>query len=481
MQTELLYLITIPRRFDSTLVQTTRAGELALLDMLCQLQTLPDPCPVALARIGWLLFQLDRNDEARALLEKTPGMLALGYLARVLLECSPTIAQKEMFLEWMKNIVRSVDTGPDLEGCCHLDFACAIMLTTLQRPEEAAKYLTSAEHYAELIGLNTVLANAKFQQARALFFQNSWHQAAQKFSQAAGITNASAFLTAASERMLFWSLVLGGTAVPVDAPANVKMAHAALWGQQLPGEISNPEIRDVAHAWVACRNLLDYTTAKFPVHRGPRILKNQNNLLQELLKIEPNPTSPNPARDRLVLPLRLLGLALTGDPRTVDAAHELQELTVEEDVLKCIRTFALIQSSVWSRTILFSSLDISTLLETWTVCTFDQRSLLELFVTEFCPSVPFILAGHLHIPPRKDKPTAVMGSEGVFLSGMPVTYPLAPLKRYLARLHTSNDIKKLEENTIKTAHRLHFEDLAKPVQKRVFQAISEMVELSNVR
>lgn len=481
MQTELHHLISIPRLFDSKLVHTTKLGEIALLDMLCQLQTLPTQTPLTQARIGWLLFQLDRNDEARSLLDQTSCMLAVGYLARVLLECSPTIPQKEMFLEWMKNVPRVVDTGPDLEGVCHLDFACAIMLTTLQRPEEAEPYLASAGRYAELIGLHTVLANVKFQQSRALFFQKKWNEAARLFSEAAGIQNASAFLTGASERMLFWCLVQGGAAIPVDAPSNVKMAHSAIWGGQLTGTISNPEIRDVAQSWVACRSLLDYTTAKFPVHRGPRILKNQNTLLQELLKVEPNPKSPNAARDCMVIPFRLLGLALVGDPGLADEVKLLAEQTADEVVLKCIRILSLIQASVWSRSILFSSVDISDLLESWALCSIDQRGFLEWFVLEFCPSVPFILEGHLHFQPRKEKPTAVIGSGGAFLSGLPVTYPIAPLNRYLAGLHNSNDIKKLEEHTIKSAYRLHIEDLAKPVQKRVLRAISEMVELLNVR
>lgn len=472
---ELRQLVSIPKFFDARLVNATREGEAALWDLLALIQTSGLDDPDAQARVGWLLFQVDADEQARELLARTPGLLARGYLARVQNSFLRTEGELRAHLSDLQRIPRVGESRiTDFEGLAHLELACARLLVSLGEAEKAPRHYDAAVRFAEMVQVHSVPPNVHYQMARAAFGARDYAAAAKLMLLVSQSSAASQFMLDAASELLFWSCVLGGVPMPEGAPEPVRVAFGVLLGEDARGVEGMPqELRDVCDALVALRKLLDFVIHKFPVARGPRVLKRQRELLSGVLAFREDEGANGP-RNTLIQCLRVLALAVTGGEAAVREAEGLLSRPAGP-VLSCLVTCTVLQASAWAQQDLLPAEKLFAFRDFWRGLNHSQRHFVTLWVWDFCPSVPFILDGVVHFNPSK-RPIAVVSEvlrvNGDIVQGFPVT----AANRYIQGFATGDDLELLADHrkALKGVYRVDFELLSGMVRKRVLNSFLEL-------
>ncbi|WP_034340091.1 hypothetical protein [Deinococcus misasensis] len=482
-------LIHTPRLFDFAVVNATKNK--ALDDLLVLLHSSGQRSTTLTARMGWVLFQLQRDEEARDLLDTVAHtLLGRGYLARVLYEFAPSPHLWEMYLQWTISQIdgAAADSIEDVEGIAHLNIAAATFLIGLKREDEALPFLQEAESNSKMIGLASVNMNAKYQRARRLWAQDRYSEVAPLLSEIATSTGGSQHVVDTSTRLLFWACLLGGADLPEGAPADVQAALKTLQSGERRFGVHDAELKSVTESWADCRRLLTFLAQKFPFQRGKRTVSTANAMLQQVLAHQ-EAQSPNVYRNPMVCMMRLLALAALRKPEALEEARSLQGYDLYDmQVLHCMRSLALIQASVGMQECLFSREDVQALLGGWQKCSTSQRQMLTLYMWEFCPSVPFIVADHggLNVFPLKSHPVAHIEEAVMVVNHQVVPLPRISLSRYVAAGPCGEvlelDLKKLAEMYPEgVAYRVHVEEWAGPVRKWFNLALLDSVALRDVR
>lgn len=426
-------LIFISRVFDHVVLEST-PDDLDIL--LYKLQTSKKRSSIRMARLGWLLARAGRIEEAVAVLKRYPNcMLCKGYLSRIKVLLIETDQEREKQLQELQSL--DVDLGThtaNLEGLMHMNYTCAMQLTTLGRYEEAERYLLLVLEDAARLKMRSMVPNAEYELSRVLYVQKRYEELIRVSLGIMLNPDASDRVRFAAGDQLLWCCVYLGCPVPETAPEWVHRAHKTIVESAPAGEVPSWEWKLVAQSWQLLLELTDLVHREFPVSKAKQFQEQHDTLLQSILDIKEDPNINYTANVFLCLS-RTLALAVTFDERCKDELERLKQKDLAGIVvLECFRAFAVMQVEIYLRNPAGAKQAAVQVIDLWRACTADQQKVLVRFVYDLAPSVVLALDRFLDLP-RMPLNIANITEKGMFLQGVKLTdtkrsYPVKAVKKY---------------------------------------------------